>query len=415
MITRAFLSRRGLVGAIVAILFICLAVPALFAADSHVVKIGLLAPITGSMSGDGQAIVNGAKLAIQEINKAGGVLGYTFELVPADIMELKPDAVLSAVNKLLADPQMGIILSAYASNTAFEIKNLQDAGMPYITAGSVAESVLKDNPEKNFPIVWSYACSFRGYETELPKVVEGWAKEGKVTLHNKSVALVASDNPYSMNIYKGLKETFGQMGWTVTLEETVPFGEVSDWRVILGKIRSDVPDLIVNTDYQPNNGATFLQQFMENPTNSLVFIQYSPSLPEFLELTKDQSNGVLYDYITAPLPTPRTKKLTAAYSAAFGTEPYGYSYALYEMVYIYANALKQVKDPKKKVDIGRAVGRVDAEVSMGRLKFDPKTHMAMAGAEFIPTIFYQLWDGKHVLLYPKKYADGQFKLPPYMK
>jgi len=410
------LRRRSLVGAVIAILLICLAVPSLFAADSHVVKIGVLAPITGAASADGQEFVNGARLAVQEINKAGGVLGYTFEVVPGDTMDMKPDAVLSAVNKLLSDPQVGIILTGYCSNSNFEVKNMADAGMPYIIAGYPAQTaeIISPNPDK-FPTVWSYSCTFRGYETELPKVVEGWAKEGKLTLHNKSVALIASDNPYSMTIYNGLKETFAQMGWTVTLDEKVPFGEVLDWHVILGKIRSNVPDLIVNTDYLPGNGATFVQQFMENPTQSLVFIQYGPSVPEFLDLTKDQSTGVLYDYITAPLPTPRTKKIKDAYIAAYGSEPGGYGYMLYEMVYLYAGVLKQVRDPMKKLDIGKAIGRIDTELSMGRLKFDPKTHLSIAGANFIPTVFYQIWHGQRILLYPKKYSNGEFMLPPWMK
>ena len=153
---------------------------------------------------------------------------------------MKPDSVLSAVNKLLSDPKVGIVLTGYCSNSNFEVKNMAEAGMPYIIAGYPAQTaeIISPNPDK-FPTVWSYSCSFRGYETELPKVVEGWAKEGKLTLKGKKVALIASDNPYSMTIYKGLKETFTEMGWTITLDEKVPFAEVLDWRVILGKIHGN--------------------------------------------------------------------------------------------------------------------------------------------------------------------------------
>ena len=87
---------------------------------------------------------------------------------------------------------------------------------------------------------------------------------------------------------------------------------------------------------------------------------------------------MLYNYITAPLPTARSKKIKEAYIAANGSEPGGYGYMLYEMVYLYADILKQVKDPKNRLAVGKAIGRIDTTLSMGRLKFDPKTHLAIS-------------------------------------
>lgn len=414
----AFSSRLFLASASV---LVCLSVVGLFFSSTpawaeKTIEIGVLAPISGPAGADGEEFVRGAKLAVKEINEAGGAAGYKFKVKSADTKDMKPDSVLSAVNKLLSDKEVGIVLTGYCSNSNFEIKNMADAGMPYLLAGYPAQTaeIISPAPDK-FPTVWSLSPIFRGYETELPKVVEGWAKEGKLKLKNKTVALIASDNPYSMTIYKGLKETFGQMGWTITLEETTPFGDIHDWRVILGKIRSNPPDLVINTDYLPANGATFVEQFMEDPTNSLVFIQYGPSVPEFLELTKEKSTGVLYNYIGAALPIERTERIKKAYYEAYKTETGGYGYALYEMVYLYADALKEVKDPTDKLAIGKAIGRIDKQYSMGRLKFDPKTHLAKAGADFVPTVFYQIWEGKRILLFPTKYAGGEFKLPPWMK
>ena len=71
----------------------------------------------------------------------------------------------------------------------------------------------------------------------------------------------------------------------------IPSGEVNDWRAFLAKVRQDPPDLVVNTDWVPANASTFITQFLEDPTDSLVFIQYGPSVPEFLDLTKDKGHG----------------------------------------------------------------------------------------------------------------------------
>ena len=83
----------------------------------------------------------------------------------------------------------------------------------------------------------------------------------------------------------------------------VPFGEIHDWRAIISKTRKNPPDMIVNTDYMPGNEATFVDQFMAAPTNSLMFLQYGPSVPEFIELTQDNSTGILYNLLGGPIMT----------------------------------------------------------------------------------------------------------------
>ena len=72
-------------------------------------------------------------------------------------------------------------------------------------------------------------------------------------------------------------------------------------KVILAKVNETKPDLVINTDYIPGNSALFLKQFLEAPTDSLVFLQYAPSVPEFVELTGERSNGVIYNLIGGPL------------------------------------------------------------------------------------------------------------------
>ena len=142
-------------------------------------------------------------------------------------------------------------------------------------------------------------------------------------MKGKKVAIISSDNPYSKGISEGMKPLFKAAGWTITVDEIVPFGEVSDWRAVLAKVRQDPPDLVINTDYLPGNSALFLKQFLEQPTASLVFLQYAPSVPEFIKLTGAQSTGVLYDLIGAPMDSPkwpRGQMLLKAYKDKYGVE-----------------------------------------------------------------------------------------------
>jgi len=252
-------------------------------ADSadKIAKIGLLAPLSGGSAADGNEMVNGAKLAVDELNAAGGVAGYKLEIVVGDTQNQSADAVTSAVERLTGDRDLNAMVTGYASGSNFEIETMAEQEMPYLISANSAQTrdIISPHPDK-FPTVWSMTASYDGYNTAMVPVLKGLQASGKLKLPNNKVALISSDNPYSKTIMEGLKKSFGEAGWTVTSVDLLPFGEIGDWRTFLAKVRQDNPAVIINTDYQPGNAAKFLTQFLEQPTDSLVFIQYAPSVPE---------------------------------------------------------------------------------------------------------------------------------------
>lgn len=387
--------------------------------QADVVKIGVLAPVSGKASADGQEMVNGAQLAVDELNAAGGVAGHTFELVVGDVGEASADAVATAAERLLGDRAMGAIMTGYASGTNFEIEMMAEQDMVYLISANSAqtEGIVSPNPE-DFGTVWSMTPSYDGYNTEIVPVIEGLAGSGALALPNRKVAIIASDNPYSKGIAVGMVEAFGAAGWEVTENELLPFGEINDWRAFLSKVRSNPPAVLINTDYVSANAATFMSQFMEDPTNSLVFIQYAPSVPEFLELTREKSSGVVYNLLGGVLDTPtnpRAAEVLGKYEAAYGNEPGTYGAALYEQVLIYADALAKVGDPTMRKEIGKAIGATSKQTAMGRIQFDPATHLSVQSNDGVPIQFYQIRSGERVLFYPDVYATGGFEQPSWMK
>ncbi|MCO6048757.1 ABC transporter substrate-binding protein [Mesorhizobium sp. RP14(2022)] len=406
--------RRALLGASVA----TLAMAASAQAFADTIKIGLLAPLTGPAAADGQEYQRGAQMAIDEINAAGGFNGNTFELVVGDVKDQSAGNVTSAVERLLGDPDVHFITTGYASLTNFEIDNMAEAEMPYILSATSQQTrdIIAPEPEK-YGCCWSMTPSFDAYNTDVTFFVEKLAKEGKIPQGSKKVAIVSSDNAYSKTISEGMKKTFAEHGWTITVDEIVPFGEVTDWRSILAKVRADVPDVVINTDYLPGNSASFLNQFMEQPTKSLVFLQYAPSVPEFVELTKANSNGIVYNLLGGPLTTPknpRAAEVSDKFKAKYGTESGTYGLALYETVHVYFDALKKAGDASDHAAVMKAIGETDKQIAAGRLKFDPATHLAMQGDDFIPITFFQIWDGQRILISPAQYATGEFKAQPWM-
>ncbi len=398
---------------------IAIGVAASAAAADKIAKIGVLAPMTGGAAADGEETLRGVQMAVDEINAAGGVAGYKFEVVLGDVKDQTADAVVSAFERLSGTKDLHAILTGYATQSNFEIQYMAEANMIYMLAGNSSQTraMVSKDPSK-YSTIWSYSPSFDAYETELLPVIQGLADSGKLKLANKKIAIVSSDNAYSKTIYAGIKKSFTAAGWTITVDEIVPSGEINDWRSLLTKVRQDPPAVIVDTDWMPSNAATFMSQFMEDPTDSLVFIQYGPSVPEFLELTKDKSTGVIYNLRGGPRMTPknpRAAELAEKYKAKYGVESGPYGTGLYEMTMIYIDAVAKVGDPADRDAIAKAIGATDKQVAIGRLKFDPKTHLSLQGNDFVPIQFYQIWDGKRTLFYPDQYATGSFRSPPWMQ
>lgn len=387
---------------------------------AEVVKIGVLAPLTGPAASDGQEYVNGVKWAVEEANAKGGIAGNTFEVEVADVKDGSAANVSSGTERLLGTDGVEIILTGYASLTMFEVDLMAEAGMPYIAAGpSSSFAAITTQAIDDYWCCWSYTADFKGYETDVRPAVEALAERGEIKLRDKSVAIISSDNAYSKTISEGMKVSFKEGGWKIVVDEMVPFGEVGDWRALLAKVRETNPDLVINTDYLPGNSALFLNQFLEAPTDSLVFLQYAPSVPEFIKLTGDNSTGVLYNLINANIDSdnwPRGQKLMKAYKDKYGMESGPYGVGLYEMTNVYFDALEASGgDATDHEAVAAAIGKVKKQTAAGNLSFDPATHVALQSNDDIPVSFWQIQKGERFLIEPAKYANGKFMLPPWMK
>ena len=389
------------------------------AAQADVIKLGILAPVTGKAASDGEDAVRGVEMAVKDLNAAGGIGGNTFEVAVGDVGEASSDAVATAAERLLGDRAMGAIFANYASGTNFEIEMMAEQDMVYMVSANSQQTkdIISPKPQ-DFGTVWSLTPSYDGYNTEIVPVIDGLVAAGKLKLPNRKVAMIASDNPYSKGIAEGMVKAFKAAGWQVTQDDLLPFGEINDWRPFLAKVRQDPPALLINTDYISANAATFMTQFMENPTDSLVFIQYAPSVPEFLKLTKEKSSGIVYNMLGGMLPRESSKRadeIVRKYEDAYHTEPSSAAVMLYEQVMIYADALKKVGDPSKHDEIGEAIGKTDKMTAVGRVTFDPATHLTVQDNDHVPIQFYQILDGKRVMFYPPQYKTGDFAQPSWMK
>jgi len=95
------------------------------------IKIGVPAPLSGSYQNAGTDVVDGARLAVEQINAAGGVRGRMLELVPQDDA-CDPDVAAKATTQLVATGVVAVA-GGYCSSAALpELRVLHDRHIPYV-------------------------------------------------------------------------------------------------------------------------------------------------------------------------------------------------------------------------------------------------------------------------------------------
>jgi branched-chain amino acid transport system substrate-binding protein len=164
------------------------------------IKIGMVTPLTGPGAFSGQLQSNGAKLAVAEVNKAGGVLGRPVELVIEDDQTTNPGAVL-AFSKLAGDSDIPAFLGPIRSTQVHAIApDVLKLGKPVMFGGTDPVLTHMGN-------LWLFR--FRPNDTYSARVI---ADFGTNTLGKKKWAIVHSTDAFGTSGMKYLTESLKSLG-----------------------------------------------------------------------------------------------------------------------------------------------------------------------------------------------------------
>ena len=178
-----------------------------FAAGDTTVRVGMVLPVTGPGADAGRFALGGAKLALDAVNKAGGVLGKPMELVTEDDQTTNPGAVL-AFSKLASQPDIVAFLGSIRSTQNHAMApDILKTGKPVCFGGTDPTLTRLGNP-------WLFR--FRPNDTYSARVI---ADYGVSTLGKKKWAVVHSTDAFGTSGAKALTEALGKSGATVALDQ----------------------------------------------------------------------------------------------------------------------------------------------------------------------------------------------------
>ena len=378
--------------------------------------------MTGFAAADGQEQKRAQQLAVDEWNAKGGVLGMKIEPVFLDLGEMEASHMISVLRQLIEKFEVDAIVTGYNTFTGgAEYEVMAGAGVPYLHVHTLesAAAIIREDPEKYWNI-WQYDPSDKWYGLGFPVFVNGVVDSGAFEPRNKTIAIVYNDDPYDTTISENCRTAMTEIGWTVPRFEKVT-GPLSEWGPVLQKLRNDDPDIIFLADVILGDQVSFIQQFAQNPTQSIVYGQYIPSLAEYKEQAGEAAEGALWSTVIGVLPGAKGDDYKQKYQDKYDVPPGGsIGGILYDGTNMYLSAVEAAgtKDDHRKI--------LDTMIEMkyggvcGTYNFDTSDHTTFiypeqvdVATDGIPHLFEQVQSGVDQIVVPEPVTTSEFVLPAW--
>ncbi|HEU0149885.1 MAG: branched-chain amino acid transport system substrate-binding protein [Bradyrhizobium sp.] len=247
------LTRRDFAAGIVA----GLAAPAIIGsarAQGATIKIGMCAPVTGPAAESGGYAVKGAKLALDAVNKAGGILGKQAELIVEDDQTTNPGIVL-AFSKLAAQPDIvGFLGSIRSTQVHAMAPDVIKLGKPVMIGGTDPNLTHMGNQ-------WLFRC--RPNDSYSGRVI---AEYGVNTLGKKKWAVLHSTDAFGTAGGKALSAALEKLGAPSVLDQGYA-NQSQDFTPVVLAIKQSGADILGSYFTFENDLGIFARQLRQLGVN----------------------------------------------------------------------------------------------------------------------------------------------------
>lgn len=315
-------------GLVVALALVVAGAPAAMGQPTPPIRFGFFAPLTGPAAPDGTSSRNGAQMAVDEINVAGGVLGRPLELVIYDDRLSSSEAVAIAHRLIERDRIVAVVAGSYSGPTRATAPIFQAAGIPTIAAYAIHPDITRAGD-------FVFRNSFLG--TNQGKAGAYLAAR---ILKARTASLLVMDIDFGRALAAGFKAQAGPDGIRILSEDTYPLGE-KEFAPLLTKIRGLNPDVIYATAYFAE-AAQIVRQAKALGITSRIIGQEGYDSPKFIELAGPAAEGVI---ITTNLNRDDTRAVAQEflrrYRARFGIDADMVGASSYDAVRVMATAIER--------------------------------------------------------------------------
>ena len=298
------------------------------------VKIPVASPFTGPLATFGEGVKNGALLAAEDINKAGGINGEKVKILLEDEM-CDPKEAANVATKIAGMKDVYIVVGHLcSSSTLAALPIYKSAKLPAISPASTNVNIGKLS-KYYFRNV--YKDDFQG------KFLARYADEA---LHAKKIVIFYENNDYSIGLKDAFVKEAKKRGLKILGTEAYTQDD-TDFKPILTKYRALRPDVIFIPGYAPQ-GTLIISQARE--LGFKCKFMGADGLDDKIMLQNPDAEGLM---ITTPfIPDkagPEAKKFIEMYKKKFKSEPNWFAANTYDAVMLAAEAIKHAGKNREKI------------------------------------------------------------------
>jgi branched-chain amino acid transport system substrate-binding protein len=346
------------------------------ASGGGTIKIGGGFALTGDESALDLPAANGAKLAVKEINAAGGINGSQIDFIVHD-SQYKMDVTAQTAKQFVEQDKVPLMIgytdtdSVLASGPTF-----QSAGIPFITVGATSPKIPTQVGDMMF-----LACFGDNVQAAVGAEYS-FSKFGKNAyfLWDKGVE-------YTTLLGQYFKTRFTELGGTIALEESYD-DKATDFSAQIAKIKtlSPAPDFYY-VAAMPYNIGPIVKQFRDAGLTAPIVGGDGYDTPDLVKVAGPTTSKVFFTthaLMDATAGTEGIKKFIAAYKAEYGNDPENAFAALgYDTVYLVADAVKRAGGTDSAAVKAAIEATKDFPGITGKITFAAGSHVPQKGVTVI--------------------------------
>ena len=299
------------------------------------VKIGAIGELTGANASYGTSSMRGFKLAVKEINAAGGVNGKKLQLVEADTKS-EPAEAANAMSKLISQDKVPMVTGIFTSSSAIAACNISETSkIPFLAIGATnpAVTVGKDGKTKPNTFRVCFIDPFQGTVGANFVLNELKAKKAAIYVDNSS--------DYAKGLADFFKQAYTAKGGSIVAEEAY-LQKDTDFKAVLTKIKAAAPDVLYVPGYYEEVGK-IVKQSRELGINCAIVGGDGWDSPKLAEIAGAAAlnNTFFTNHYSPDSDSAESKAFVATFEKEYQQKPDAPAVLGYDGIKLLADAMKR--------------------------------------------------------------------------
>jgi branched-chain amino acid transport system substrate-binding protein len=299
--------------------------------ESGVIKIGFFGDLSGPTFNFGKSAINGVLMAVDEINRSGGIKGRKLDVVIEDDRG-SPERAATLITKLINEDKVTAVIGGGASGSSLAAApRAQAAKVPLISPSSTDPAVTRTG---DYIFRVCFIDAFQG------DVMARFAFRNLKA--RKAAIMVDFNNPYSRGLSEFFQTSFEKLGGEVVSKQSYAQGD-PDFRGQLSTIRALEPDVVYVPGYYGDVGLIAKQARQLGLAQPLLGGD-GWDAPELWGIGGDALNGCyISNHYSVSNPAPLIQAFVNNYKAIYGNlSPDAHAALGYDAMRFLAAAIQKV-------------------------------------------------------------------------